>query len=176
MTSLSDERIFSDSLLGPPSGHPIMKSKQGLVFLSRLMASSIGAVGTVANDHVVFVSPSLQVGNNITIDTSSPYTTVLNTPSTGRITLQPGKYFINASVLEGGTTADNGVIEVALRNADSGAFLNPTGIFGAGTDRTLLHDKAVVTITTPTRIEFNFVFATGLGGYAKSFIEIEQLA
>jgi hypothetical protein len=172
---LTDERVFSDSLLGPPSGQPIVKSKQGLVFLSRLMASAGGSPATT-DDHVRFSAPSLQVGNNIIVDTTSPYTTALGVPSVGRITLQPGTYYISSSVLEVGTAATNGVIEAAIKNVETGVFPFGTGAFAAGTDRYLLHDKGVLTVTAPTRIEVNFVFASQLNSYGKAFIEIQQLA
>lgn len=175
MTALSDERIFSDSLLGPPSGSPIMVKNQGMSFLSRLIASTNGALPVAANDHVRFVNVLFKVGDNITLDTTSPYNTLLNTASLGRITLLPGTYILSASVLEIGTLIDNGVIEASLMNSDTGAFLNPTGVFGAGTDRYLLHDKAVLSVSAPTRIELNFVFASGLNSYSKALIEVEQV-
>lgn len=140
------------------------------------MARSIGALPVVPGDHVRFTEVLLQVGNGATLDTTSPYSTVLNTPSVGRILLLPGTYHINASVLEIGTTGIDGITEAALMNSDTGVFFNPTGLLGAGPDRMLLKDQAVISITAPTRIELNFVFGTTLNSYAKAFIEIEQLA
>lgn len=147
----------------------------GSKYLSYFLANATGAAVTT-NDHVRFNSPGYVVGSNITVDTVSSYTTALNTPSLGRITLLPGTYKVEASVLEIGTSVNNGVVEAALRNADTGTYYNPTGSLVAGSDRYLLHDKAVITVVVTTRIEFTFVFATNLSTYGKAFIEIEQLA
>lgn len=153
------------------SGSVSFKNK----YLSLFIANAIGASVTT-NDHVRFTTPGYVVGSSITVDTSSSYTTILNVPSLGRITLQPGTYKVSASVLEIGTSGNNAVIEAALRNADTGTYFTGTGSFGSGTDRYLLHDKTVVTVGSPTRIEFTFVFASALVSYGKAVIEIEQLA
>lgn len=142
--------------------------------LSYFIADATGASVTT-NDHIRFNSPLYVVGSNITVDTASPYTTVLNTPSLGRITLLPGTYKVDASVLEIGTSFNNGVVQAAIRNANTGTYYNPTGSIAAGSDRYFLHDKTVITVASTTRIEFTFVFASGLSTYGKAIIEIEQL-
>jgi hypothetical protein len=168
-------KVTNLKLPGPKSAFPISNGTQ-LVYLSRLLAPATPMNPAVVDDHVTFTTPKLQIGSNITVDTTSPYSTLLNVPSLGRITLQPGKYHLRAHVLEIGTLADNGVIEAALRNADTGVYFNPTGLLIAGTDRHFLSDEAVVTVTIPTRVDFTFVFAVSLGSYAKAMIDVVQLA
>lgn len=160
---------------GPAGGVPTCDGKS-LVFLSRLIAKASGAVGVVPDDHVQFDNVLHSIGSNITLDVVSPYTTALAVPSLGRITLQPGTYHIRGSVLEIGTTANNGVIEAALRNADSGAYFNSTGTLPGGTDRCLLTDEAVVTVSVATRLDLTFVFGTTLASYAKALIDVVQIS
>lgn len=156
---------------------PTAKEPTSTPIFSRIIAPAPG-ISCGANDHVRFVKPYFQVGDKISVDTTSPYTTDLDKPSLGRITLQPGTYHIRAAVLEIGTAllGVNGVIEAALRNADTGIYFTGTGDIGAGKDRYLLHDETVQTFDKPTRIEFAFPFATTLKSYGKAVIEINQLA
>lgn len=203
-TVLSDERIFRDIFvdtldckkLNVASGAELKSLKVGsltypdsapeegtltvkggkLQTLSKFLCMASSQLGQAPNDHVQFDQVMTNVGSNITVDLTSAYTTALNVPSFGRITLKPGKYHLRASVLEHGTTGTNGVNEVALRNADSGDYFNPTGLLGSGTDRSFLTDETVVTVTVNTRVDFTIVFATTLSTYGKAFISIEQLA
>jgi len=66
--------------------------------LSYLQATMSTNQTTVLNDHVRYDTINTSIGSNITLDTSSPYTTSLgNVPSVGRITLKAGKhYHVNA--------------------------------------------------------------------------------
>jgi hypothetical protein len=117
-------------------------------------------------------------GTKISLDISSPYTKAFNSPSVGRITLQPGKYHIKAALQEFSAGPGLGVRDLGLTlyNADSGTPLTFEILF-FGSTRDLLQDETVVTITIPTRIEFRITDnnTTGPGGYSNAFIEVEEL-
>lgn len=160
---------------GPAMAVPISTGSK-LTFLSRVIANSIGTLAGVG-DHVQFTTPLLQVGNNITIDTTSPYTAALNVPSFGRITLKPGTYHVRAAVLEAGTVGGvNGTNMAVLRNADTGAYFTPVGSLAAGSDRMFLSDETIITVAIQTRLDFTFANATTLSSYGKAVIEVSQLA
>jgi hypothetical protein len=145
----------------------------------RLFAQNLTArtFGPGPGDHIRYNTVLHQAGTKITLDTSSAYTTALNVPSIGRITLNPGRYHIKAILQEMTDGAVTGYELVwTLYNSDAGTAL--TILVGAsGGPRVLLHDETVVNIAVTTRIEFRATVNTVLvvGGYTNSFIEIEEL-
>jgi hypothetical protein len=149
---------------------------QGSRLLARKLLNDLNAL----DDHIRFDEILLLAGTKISLDTTSPYSTVLGAPSIGRITLQPGKYYIRAAIKDFSNSGGNdGLLAYVLYNADAGAALTEIpGLVGTdGGQRYLLNDETVFTTAIAVKIEFRVVRNDPVAAReaSNSFVEITEL-
>ncbi len=120
-------------------------------------------------DHVKFNNVFFSKGQNISLDTTSPYTINTNVDSIGRILLQPGRTYRLIGSLNGSAADTNGDNNTSRwRNADTGGALGVKASAAAALN--VIGPSSVVvgyiTPQTPTRVELRLIgdVPTGIGG------------
>jgi hypothetical protein len=114
-------------------------------------------------DHIIFNSSTFQQGSDITLDTSTPYTTTLGAASIGRITLAANhSYKLTSNIVQ----VSNGSVYYQWFDATNGAFfgsgtrLDPSG----GTDNAAHSDVVGIYTTSGSSIliEVQLAFVGGI--------------
>ncbi len=119
-----------------------------------------------SGDHLKFNSVSFSAGTNISLDTTTSYTTTPNVNSIGRITLIGGKtYYIESWVVQVSGTS----IVVAVYNADSNTFID------GPTSGNINGCLAVFSPVTTTRIEVQITSSLLVTNINRTFVKVIQL-
>lgn len=135
------------------------------------------------NDHVKYDSVEFQVGNNISLDTATPYTNSAGVDSIGRITLQPNRLY----KLMGFPGGIEGNIWNNMRwyNADANIAIGPYGSNNIGGVTPSMSDTgAILAYFKPeivTRVELRHAGGSKQNGmssgyaYSKNLFTIETV-
>jgi hypothetical protein len=131
--------------------------------------SQTSNVSALANDHVTFSTVAFSDGSNISLDTTSTYSTTTGTASIGRLTLQAGKtYYIECSIFGFvGTT-----LSVSLWDASSNVSIASGTIGSTAGNSTGVMSVYAPSSTKLVEVRFTTTLVTSI---SNAYIKVEEL-